>query len=144
LLRALHALETTRPERVALCFAFRAVDLLGHRPRLDRCRGCGVVPSARVWFDAASGGILCASCPTGRESHPLSVQALSGLRRLRGLRWEERLLTEFPLPLEREMLATVEGYMVALIGSVPKTGRFLEQTQERVISGRAHAHDRAL
>ena len=36
LVRALTALETARrPARVAVCFGLRAVDLLGHRPRLD-------------------------------------------------------------------------------------------------------------
>src|SRR5262245_40973087 len=41
--RALRALEAgaADPERVAACFALRAVDLLGHRPRIDHCVGCG-------------------------------------------------------------------------------------------------------
>ena len=42
LVRALTALEMTRrPARVSVCFGLRAVDLLGHRPRIDRCVACG-------------------------------------------------------------------------------------------------------
>src|SRR5262249_33723186 len=42
LVETLTALERSRrPAWVAACFAIRAVDLLGHRPRLDRCAACG-------------------------------------------------------------------------------------------------------
>jgi len=42
LVRALRAMEVApRPARVAVCFGVRCLDLLGHRPRLDRCVECG-------------------------------------------------------------------------------------------------------
>src|SRR5262249_27689744 len=38
LVRALRTVESSsRPAWVSVCFASRAVDLLGHRPRIDRC-----------------------------------------------------------------------------------------------------------
>ena len=42
LVRDLRALEGSgRPAWISVCFALRAVDLLGHRPRIDRCLVCG-------------------------------------------------------------------------------------------------------
>jgi len=133
LLRALRALEGgARPERVALSFALRASDLTGHRPRLDRCHRCGKLPGRRLRFDPAGGGFLCPDCPaSGPGVLPLSSQALSALRRLRMLRWDERLLVQLPRALEQEMLAMMAGYLHALIGYALRVDRFLEQTQMR-------------
>jgi hypothetical protein len=45
--------ETTRPPRVPACFGVRCLDLLGHRPQLDRCR-CG---RACPFRDRLGGGV---------------------------------------------------------------------------------------
>ena len=131
LLRALHALETIgEGERVTLCFLLRALDLTGHRPRLDRCLSCGGLPARPLRFDAAAGGLLCGKCAErGRGALPISLDAVSGLRRLRNLRWDERLVAGFPQPVEREMLAIMEGYLAALIGRAPRVDRFLDQME---------------
>src|SRR5690242_18730372 len=58
-LRALAALTT--PPRVAVCFGARCLDVLGHRPRLDRCVECGrAYPFARPSLD--EGGVVCEPC----------------------------------------------------------------------------------
>ena len=63
LIRALRALEGERPARVQLAFALRFLDLTGHRPRLDRCAGCGrAVGTEGIAFDAGEGGVRCAAC----------------------------------------------------------------------------------
>jgi len=60
LVRALAALELTRrPARVSVCFGLRAVDLLGHRPRLDRCVACGrAAPFPDAALDVTAGGLV--------------------------------------------------------------------------------------
>ena len=67
LVRALQAMETaTRPARVAVCFGLRAVDLLGHRPRIDRCMSCGRLhPFDDPALDVTAGGLVCAACRPG-------------------------------------------------------------------------------
>ena len=74
LVRALAALELTRrPARVSVCFGLRAVDLLGHRPRLDRCVACGrPAPFPDAALDVTAGGLVCAGCRPGADAMPLS------------------------------------------------------------------------
>ena len=135
LVRALRALEgRARPSRVALCFALRAVDLFGHRPRLDRCLVCGRVPDGAVRLDCAEGRIICWECDSvtggGEQGQGIvfSHAAREGLRRLRTLRWDEALAAFFPQAVEAGMTRTVEAYVVRLIGYTPRSTRFLSQT----------------
>src|SRR6266542_3681434 len=69
LVRALRGLElSSRPRWVSACFALRAVDLFGHRPRIDRCLVCGrTYPFADAALDVEAGGLVCDRCGTGPE-----------------------------------------------------------------------------
>lgn len=134
LLRTLKALEGPgRPSRAAFCFALRAVDLLGHRLRLDRCLACGkALPFARgpARLDFAAGGLVCELCQTyGKDGVDLSGAAVGGLRRLRTLAWDEALRASLPPALEAEMAGVLEAHMTRLIGQVPRSTRFRIQTR---------------
>src|SRR5262247_363602 len=110
-LRSLRALESgARPQRVATCFGLRAVDLLGHRPRIDRCVDCG----------------------PGADALDLSGAAVGLLKRLRTLGWDEGLRLPLAADLDAELAATVEGLMGRLIGSLPRASRFLAQTRREI------------
>ena len=88
LLRALQAMDGGRPARVAVCFALRAVDLLGHRPRIDRCMSCGRLhPFEDPSLDVAAGGLVCAACRPGADAIPPSGALVGTLKRLRSLSW---------------------------------------------------------
>ena len=65
---------------VTLAFQLQLASLLGYRPRLDACAGCGGALSPRRLFSAARGGLLCDTC-AGREPGviTLSADALGGL-----------------------------------------------------------------
>jgi DNA repair protein RecO (recombination protein O) len=130
LVRTLRALEgPTKPSRAVLCFALRAVDLLGHRPRLDRCLVCGRVPDGAAQLDSAEGGINCLGCaPAAQGGVVLSRAAREGLRRLRTLRWDEALAASIPQALAGEMRKALEAYVVRLIGYPSRASRFLSQT----------------
>jgi DNA repair protein RecO (recombination protein O) len=131
LVRSLRALDGGwPPERVAICFAARAVDLLGHRPRIDRCVACGrPYPFPDPVLDMGAGGLCCAACGAGADAIVLSGPAVGVLGRLRSLRWEESLGLPLVGPLEGEVLAVLQGVMVRLIGQVPRVTRFLAQTR---------------
>ncbi len=134
LIRTLRALEETpRPERAALAFALRAVDLLGHRLRLDRCLGCGGPPGTVPRLDFSAGGLLCEACaPAGGDSLSLSGQAVATLRRMRTLRWEELLTLSLSRPVEAEIASALEAQVVRLIGHPLRADRFLTQTRRNL------------
>jgi len=130
LVRTLRALEgIPRPQRAVLAFAIRAVDLLGHRLRLDRCLECGKLPGALSHLDFAAGGLLCGACaPRGADALPFSSRAAASLRRLRTLRWAELLAASLAGAVESEIVAALEAQVVRLMGQPLRTTRFLAQT----------------
>src|SRR5262249_48102748 len=131
LVRSLRGLEgTTSPERVALCFAARALDLLGHRPRLDRCLECGrPFPFPGATLDPEAGGLVCGAGGAGGQGPPLSGAAVVTLARLRGIRWEESLMLAVRREVERELGDTLDGVLTRLIGAPSRSLRFLGQTR---------------
>ena len=133
-LRSLRALDAgARPQRVATCFALRAVDLLGHRPRIDRCVECGrSYPFPGAALDVTAGGLLCAGCGPRADAIDLSGPAVGLLKRLRSLGWEEGIRLPLAADLDVELTSTVESVMGCLIGSFPRSSRFLAQTRRSI------------
>src|SRR4030095_412511 len=119
LVRSLRGLEgAVAPDRVALCLAARAVDLLGHRPRLDRCLECGrVFPFPGAALDTEAGGLVCGACGAGDQALPISGPAVITLARLRALRWEESLALGLPAEVERERGAALDTALTRRIGA---------------------------
>ena len=131
LVRDLRALEGSgRPAWISVCFALRAVDLLGHRPRIDRCLGCGrTYPFADAFLDIALGGLACSLCATGGDARPVSGAVVGVLTRLRKLRWEEALRLTLAPSLDREIGALIEWMIARLVGQPPRASRFLGQVR---------------
>jgi len=135
LVRALRAMEVApRPPRVAVCFGVRCLDVLGHRPRLDRCAECGrAYPFARPAL--GEGGVVCEACRTtlGRPSGsgdavPVAPATVAAFERLRGLRWEEAVAS----PIGRagpELRAVLDTHLSRLIGQPTRSGRFLRDVR---------------
>ena len=136
LVRSLRALEEIpRPGRAALAFTLRAVDLLGHRLRLDRCLGCGKPPGAAPRLDFTAGGLLCEACAAlAGDSLQLSSRGVASLRRLRTVRWEELLSTPLSSAVEAEIVSALEAQLVRLMGHPLRTSRFLAQTRRNLVA----------
>lgn len=66
------------PEHVALLYAWRLLGVAGLAPLLDRCQTCGRGDEL-VNFDAAAGGLTCASCATGIHVGTAVVEELKDL-----------------------------------------------------------------
>jgi DNA repair protein RecO (recombination protein O) len=83
LAQALDAL-TEAPESalaaVTIAFELQLAAMLGYRPRLDACAGCGAPLSQERLFSATRGGLMCAAC-AAREPGlvTLSADALGGI-----------------------------------------------------------------
>lgn len=127
--RTLRALvrRDTAPARPAVCFGVRLLDVLGHRPRLDRCVECGrPYPFSRPAL--GEGGLVCQGCAAQAAVTPLSPVAVSALGRLRTLRWEEALADRLGRT-EAELRAVLEEHMTRLIGQPTRTTKFLREVQ---------------
>ncbi len=77
--------EETSVEAAVLEEAWRLIVCLGFRPSVDRCAGCGRVPSGEVRFDVAAGSIRCEACaarPRPPTTRALSPPAFAELRAL--------------------------------------------------------------
>ena len=65
---------------LTLALQLQVASLLGYRPRLDACAGCGAAFSPRRLFSAARGGLVCDRCAaTEPGTITLSADALGGL-----------------------------------------------------------------
>jgi DNA repair protein RecO (recombination protein O) len=128
LTRSLRAMEVARPGRVAVYFVARALDVLGHRPRLDACTECGrpaPFPRARL----GEGGLVCDGCAPGLPALvPISTGATTGLERLRASAWDE--VVAMPLGrLEGELKLVLEAHLTRLIGQAPRATKFLREVR---------------
>jgi DNA repair protein RecO (recombination protein O) len=127
--RGLTAAEGPGPaSTAAICFGVRCVDLLGHRPRLDRCIGCGRrYPFGPAALDVSAGGLVCRDCePEAAGAMKMSAPAVAAWTRLGALSWEEALTLRLDR-LELELSALVDGYVSRLIGQPTRTPRFLRE-----------------
>jgi DNA repair protein RecO (recombination protein O) len=129
LVRTLDSLEgSSRPRWVSTCFALRAIDLFGHRPRIDRCVACGrSYPFADPILDIEIGGLVCPRCGPGLEALAVSGAVVGALKRLRALRWDEALRLSLASALEGELSVIVEGMIARLVGHAPRSSRFIAQ-----------------
>jgi DNA repair protein RecO (recombination protein O) len=126
LVRALRAMEDSpRPARVAVCFGVRCLDVLGLRPRLDRCVACGCAypfPHPAL----AEEGIVCERCRGGVEAVAVAPATVAAFARLRAARWEDAVTT----PVGRagpELRAVLDTHLSRLIGQPTRSGRFLRE-----------------
>jgi len=138
LVRALRALETApRPARVAVCFGVRCLDVLGHRPRLDRCVECGrTYPFPRPAF--GEGGVVCDGCQSGADAVPVGPATVAAMERLRSARWEDAVAT----PVGRagpELRALLDTHLSRLIGQPTRSGRFLRELRRLEPTSGEHA-----
>jgi len=64
---------------VTIAFELQVASLMGYRPRLDACPGCGAPLSPRRLFSPALGCMVCDRCATAAPCGTLSGDALAGL-----------------------------------------------------------------
>lgn len=129
--QALKAVEGSEaPARPAICFGARCVAMLGHRPRLDACVGCGrSYPFVRPRLDFDSGGLVCEPCrPRTSAARPVSPIAVLAWQRVLGATWRDAVSR--PLGrAEPELAALLDTYVSRLIGQPTRTPPVLREMQ---------------
>jgi len=135
LLRGLRALDAgTGPARVQLAFTLRLLDLLGHRPRLDRCGRCGrPVGTQGVSFEAAEGSVVCGRCRAGGPG--LDPPVVAALRGLQTASWEARLGARLGPAVEQAAASVLDDYLTVLVGAPLRAPRFLARTRAPRVPG---------
>jgi DNA repair protein RecO (recombination protein O) len=106
-----------------VAFGLKALAMLGLRPHLTECLGCGADPGGTGYFSPESGGAICISCaPEVPDAVPCSARAREIMREMLGATMPEvaRMVMEYDdeaelLPLLRSLLlAHVHGRLRSL------------------------------
>ncbi len=112
------------PARAMLAFELRLLELVGHRPALDRCAVCGkrAPERASARLDPERGGVVCRACRSGgaktyaiggRTREGMVWLQTEGLAAARRLEWSE--------VEEREAQATTRALLLPILGREPRT-----------------------
>ena len=78
-LAAMTAAPAASLTALTIAYELQVASLLGYRPRLDACAGCGLALAPERLFSPARGGLVCASCAREGGIIKLSADALAGL-----------------------------------------------------------------
>jgi DNA repair protein RecO (recombination protein O) len=118
-------------------FEVRLLDVLGYRPQLSTCVGCGskLEPTLN-FFSSASGGVLCPDCGPGEpKARTLSVAALKVLRLLQGADRDLASRVRMDAQLSLELKLLLRGYMGYLLEREVKSAAWLDRLDRKTESG---------
>lgn len=112
-------------------YEIRLLDLLGFRPQLNFCLGCGKeIKAEDQYFDMSQGGVLCPSCgrkaPTARS---ISMDALKVLRHYQRSTFQEASRLEISAAVRQEVETLLNQYLTYLLERRLNTPAFLQEVR---------------
>ncbi len=112
-------------------YELRMLDLVGFRPELSRCVGCGVdVQPESQYFSFSQGGVLCPRCGARDESRErISLPALKVLRHYQRSRYDVAMAPQVSESVQHELEALMEGYLTYLLERKLKTPEFVRRVR---------------
>ena len=121
-------------EVVIRYFEVRLLDLVGFRPQLFNCLGCGEAITAQdQFFSALEGGIICPTCARRRGAereggiHPISTEALKYLRHFQRSNFADARRARLSVEINREIETIVQYYLTYLLERGLNTPAFLRR-----------------
>ena len=113
-------------------YEIRMLDLLGFRPELLNCLGCGAeIKPEDQYFSGGQGGVLCPRCgskdPTAR---PISMLALKFLRHYQRSSYAEARRARIAPAVRREMEAIMQYYLTYQLERKLNTPNFLRSVRQ--------------
>jgi DNA repair protein RecO (recombination protein O) len=114
LVNTLQRLNTLAEPSVALrYYEVHLLDLLGYRPQLTVCLGCGEEIRAQdQYFSASQGGVYCPNCGlNANEARPISMPALKYLRHFQRSNFSEASRARPALEVQREIERLLYDYL---------------------------------
>lgn len=113
------------PGDMAVCFLLRFLSLLGFRPAITHCAGCGrdLRQDAIVRFSVERGGAVCTACsPIGRAADKTALEAM---RRILLLEDDQLARVKLKPALRKEVFACLLPYALEYLPGIRKTADML-------------------
>jgi len=112
-------------------FEVRLLDLMGYRPQLFHCAGCGdEIKAVDQFFSAEQGGVLCPKCgvryPGGM---PVSVDALRYFRHFQRSSYEQAVKAQPEERVRREWEALMQHYLTYLLERGLNSTEFVQRVR---------------
>jgi DNA repair protein RecO (recombination protein O) len=119
------------PAFVVRYYEVRLLDLIGFRPQLIQCVGCGeAIKPEDQFFSSERGGILCPRCGRGISGvRPISLQALRLLRHFQRSRYHEARRLPLSPEVDRELEQLMNHYITYLLERALITPKFLRRVR---------------
>lgn len=113
-------------------YEIRLLDLVGFRPQLFQCVGCGAeIRPEDQYFSAHLGGVLCPRCGSHTEgAQPISMTALKYLRHFQRSNFVEAGRARLNPALNRELETIVQHYMTYQLERGLNTPAFLRRLRK--------------
>jgi DNA repair protein RecO (recombination protein O) len=114
-------------EKSFWAFALRLADLLGYKPKLNRCVVCGnPIPEGPVLFSPDKGGIVCKKCARANLAYlRLSQQSITCALKLQSIKTEE--LDTYNIP--KECLKEISNLVLNLLDFHAGKGKDLKSLE---------------
>jgi DNA repair protein RecO (recombination protein O) len=115
-------------------YEMRLLDLVGFRPQLFNCLGCGKeIQPQDQYFSAQSGGVLCPSCGKKTEgSRPISVEALKYMRHFQRSSFKEASRARLTPEINREIEILMQHYLTYLLERGLNTPAFMRRLRKGI------------
>lgn len=113
-------------------YEMRLLDLVGYRPQLFNCLGCGnEIQPQDQYFSAQLGGVLCPSDGKMTEgSRPISMEALKYMRHFQRSDFQEASRARLTSDLNREIEVLIQHYLTYLLERSLNTPAFVRRVRK--------------
>ena len=114
---------------IILYFELRLLELLGYRPELSKCVGCGAeIQPQSQYFSSHEGGVHCPKCGRSRrEARQISLPALKLLRHYQRSDFETAMTPRVSEEVQREIENTMQAYITYLLERRLNTPEFIRR-----------------
>jgi DNA repair protein RecO (recombination protein O) len=127
--------ETEDLRLVARYYEIRLLELAGFRPELHQCPICGKsLPAKDGYFSPQQGGVLCATCGSGRtDAIRLSLKAFKVLRYGQSRDWDHFRWLRLTPQLHAEVENALYHYVLFVLERNVKSVEFLRQLRREAL-----------
>ncbi len=113
-------------------YELRLLDLVGFRPELTSCVGCGKkIEAENQYFSAAAGGVMCPSCGMKMaQARPVSMRALKFIRHYQRSSYQDAMRAGLPQAVRPEIEGLLQYYITYVLEQNLKTPGFIRAVEK--------------